>query len=259
MCLILIAYGVHPENRFILAANRDEFYERPSAPLAYWEDTPQILAGRDRTAWGTWLGVTPAGRLAAITNYRNPSHSKSQAPTRGDIVRNYLAGAKSPLSYLQRLQKTAHLYNGFNLFVADDANLYYFSNVSNQIKKLDAGYFGLSNHLLNTPWPKVTKGINFLRHFIEKRSQLEPESLFGLLSDKSIPPDGQLPDTGIGLEWERRLGAIFISSPTYGTRCSSLVFMTHQGEVHFLERTFDTTLEKPEKPVTREFKFALAR
>jgi uncharacterized protein with NRDE domain len=259
MCLILLAHEVHPEYRLILAANRDEFYDRPSAPLAYWDEAPSILAGKDLKAFGTWLGITRTGRLAAITNYRNPSHQKSQAPSRGDIVKNYLVGEIAPGSYLKRLQSSAGEYNGFNLLLADYHELFYYSNISNQISPLGAGYYGLSNHLLNTPWPKVKNATHAMRQIAEKGSALDPESLFDLLSDPQIPPDEKLPDTGVGIEWERRLGAIFIRSPIYGTRCSSIVLISWDNHVRFMERTFNTTSDRAAQPVTRDVEFILKR
>jgi uncharacterized protein with NRDE domain len=155
MCLILLAYAANPTHRLIVLANRDEHYSRPTAPLDFWQDHPQVLAGRDLEHHGTWMGVTRTGRLAAITNYRAPHLLKKDAPSRGHLVSGFLLSDEPPAQYLRRVLAKADAYNGFNLIVGDSTDLFYYSNMEGTIRKLEPGIYGLSNHLLDTPWPKV--------------------------------------------------------------------------------------------------------
>lgn len=235
MCLILFAYEEHPRYRLVLAANRDEFYERPTAPAAFWEDDSGVLAGRDLRNGGTWLGVTRTGRFAAVTNYRGAEESRPDAPSRGALVASFLRGREAADAYLVRLAMNAERYNGFNLLVGDVDNLCYFSNRENEVRRLEPGVYGLSNHLLNTPWPKVEAGRAALRHTIAR--PFEPDALLDLLADTTTAPDEALPDTGVGLEWERVLSPRFIETPAYGTRSSSVLLVDREGEVTFVERT----------------------
>jgi uncharacterized protein with NRDE domain len=238
MCLVLFAYQCHPLYRLILAANRDEFYQRPTAPLDFWTDHPQVLAGRDLEQNGTWLGVTRNGRLAAITNYRDPKALKSNAPSRGHLVSDYLLGSVAPEPYLRKIQATAHQYSGFNLLVGHGQELFYYSNFGPGIKRVAPGVHGLSNHLLDTPWPKVTLGKSrFMATLGQSRALLE-DALFGLLLDQTVAPDTQLPHTGVDLTWERLLSPMFISSPGYGTRCSSVLMIDMAGRIQFSERVW---------------------
>ncbi len=238
MCLILLANDVHPDYRLILVANRDEFYDRPTAPAGLWQESPCVLAGRDLHGWGSWLGVTRTGRLAALSNYREPQAHRHNAPSRGKLVSDYLGGDTPPAAYLAMLQERAAGYNGFNLMVGDGAGLSYFSNRQGAPRRLSAGIYGLSNHLLDTPWPKVVRGREALAALLANEGALEPEACFALLADRSVAPDQLLPVTGVGLELERALSAIFIATPTYGTRASTLVFIDRQNNLTFLERSF---------------------
>ena len=158
MCLLLLALHSHPDYKLVIAANRDEYYERPTATAAFWEDAPGLLAGRDLRAGGTWLGITTEGRIAAITNFRAPGSEKSRAPSRGNLVSDFLLGRDSPGDYLSGLEKQAHQYNGFNLIVGRTDELYWYSNRGGQSRSLSPGIYGVSNSLLDTPWPKVTQG-----------------------------------------------------------------------------------------------------
>lgn len=239
MCLILLAYESHPACRLVVAANRDEFYARPTRRAAFWEDAPDVLAGRDLTHGGTWLGVTRAGRVAAVTNFRDPSRQSADAPSRGHLVGDFLRGAETPRSYLERLAARASAYNGFNLLVGDARGLYYFSNREGEVRELTPGLYGLSNHLLDTPWPKVERGKTALSEVLEK-SDGPPaaEQLFGLLAGREPAPDDALPDTGVGLEAERMLSPLFIGGAGYGTRSSTVVLFERAGRVTFAERSF---------------------
>jgi uncharacterized protein with NRDE domain len=238
MCLILFSYNQHPDYQLILAANRDEFYDRPTIPLAFWDDAPNVLAGRDLKGSGTWLGITKNRRIAAITNFREPDLFKPDAPSRGLLISNYLTGTEAPRTYLKSIRTLAHRYNGFNLILGDTSGLFYYSNRSNQIKELKPGLYGLSNRLLDTPWPKVENGKAGLKKLLAEKKQINLKNIFSLLSDRKTAPDDQLPDTGIGKMWERILSAIFITSDTYGTRSSSIVTIDRSHEASFTERSF---------------------
>jgi uncharacterized protein with NRDE domain len=258
MCLILLSYDVHPVYRMVLAANRDEYYSRPTAPIAFHDDSPEILGGRDLKHHGMWLGVTRAGRIAAITNYRDQGVKISGAPSRGFLVRDFLAGDSSPRDYLEHVKSDKDRYHGYNLLIGDRSGLFYYSNRGDRIRKLTSGMYGLSNHLLNTPWPKIAKGKSGLDNLLNEKGKINPENIFDLLKDGSVPPDHMLPDTGVGLEWERVLSPLFITSEFYGTRSSSIIFIEREGEITFMERTFiqDGGVSKAEK--TREYTFQMS-
>ncbi|MBZ4654259.1 MAG: hypothetical protein JG781_1598 [Peptococcaceae bacterium] len=236
MCLILLAYKYHPRYRLIIASNRDEFYNRPTAPAKFWEDYEDVLAGRDLEQMGTWLGITKRGRFAALTNYRDPSLRSNTAQSRGILVRNYLCSHEFPVHYLEGVKKTRHLYNPFNLFVGDLNQLLYYSSVNNCIKDVPPGIHGLSNSFLDTPWPKVVKGKKVLADCLEENDVL-PNDLFNILADAKVVEDQELPDTGVGMEWERILSPIFITSPDYGTRSSTVIMIDYDNHVLFMEKS----------------------
>ena len=255
MCLILFAYQYHPRYHLVLAANRDEFYARPTAPLDYWPDHPEVLAGRDLEQQGTWLGVGRQGRLAAITNYRDPKSIKANAPSRGHLVSDFLTGTLHPEEYLQQIGESAGHYNGFNLLVGDADSLFYFSNRGGPPQELKPGLYGISNHLLDTDWPKIYRGKQALSQVLAQEQDLSPEKLFLLMQDQTVAPDNQLPDTGIARDWEAVLSAIFITSPHYGTRSSSVVLIDKDGRVGFDERTWKPARASPHAEDTRHFQF----
>lgn len=255
MCLILLAYHHHPRYPLILAANRDEFYERPTQALDFWPDHPEIAAGRDLKRMGTWLGVNRHGHLAAVTNYREAGIQRPEARSRGHLVSDFLAGRTAVTSYLHRLHAESRLYNGFNLIVGDARELYYYSNRGEKPSPVQPGIHGLSNHLLDTPWPKVRDGQSRMAAILaENDSAIHRQRLLEALEDQRVPPDDQLPDTGVDPEWERMLAPVFITSPAYGTRCSSLVTIDTQGEVNFTEITWHPAETRPilkgEKQIT---------
>jgi uncharacterized protein with NRDE domain len=239
MCLILFSFNEHPDYTLILAANRDEFFNRPAKPLEFWEDEPSVLAGKDLTGGGAWLGVTRSIRFAAITNFRDSYELKNDAPTRGSLVRNFLCSQLSPEEYIKQIQNIGHNYNGFNLLVGVKDKIWYYSNHSSMILNVPKGFHGLSNHLLNTPWPKITTGKIKLNP-IFSQPNIDIEAVFQVLGDSSNPPPDNLPDTGVGPKWERILAPLFIHSAFYGTRCSSLLTIKRTGEVMFIERTFSS-------------------
>ena len=235
MCLILFAYQVHPDYPLIMAANRDEFYERPTAPAAFWEDAPHVLAGRDLEKGGTWMGVTRTGRFAAITNYRAPGQNRTDMKSRGFLVSDYLIGVEEPRAYLQRVQQERESYNGFNLLAGDTKSLYYYSPILDEIKKVPPGIHGLSNAVLDTPWPKVRKGSERLKQTLSYKTIEEP-FLLSILSDSEEAPEEELPETGVGKEWEKLLSPLFIQSDKYGTRSSTILTVNHERNVMFTEK-----------------------
>jgi uncharacterized protein with NRDE domain len=253
MCLILLAYDAHPLYRLILAANRDEFFSRPAAPAAFWNDSPQLLAGRDLKEGGTWLGVAKSGRIAAITNYREPRAERQNAPSRGGLVSGFLAGSMSVEDYLAFLSREGASYNGFNLIFGDMKRLCWFSNRGEEPQFLQPGIHGLSNHLLDTPWPKVNNGKKAVECLVATGKRIDPDALFAILADRTVAPDALLPDTGVGIELERFLSPPFISTPTYGTRSSSVIFIERKGKVTFIEKTHNGQPEDM-KSVTFQFR-----
>lgn len=254
MCLVFFHYDTHPAYRLIVAANRDEFYDRPTAPAVFWDDSPDLLAGRDLKEGGTWLGITRTGRMAALTNYRDPHSQKEDAPSRGMIISDFLRGREGPLDYLQKLARNADQYNHFSLILGDRFNLYFFSSRGGILRSLSPGMYGLSNHLLNTHWPKVERGKKALESLLSKEKRPSPEAIFDILMDRSRADDKLLPDTGVGLEWERILSAIFIISPGYGTRSSTVLMIDREDNVTFVERVFDS---EPDSPETTRYEFKI--
>jgi len=254
MCLILLAYDVHPGYRLILAANRDEFFARPSAPVGYWDDAPQILAGRDLKDGGTWLGITRSGRIAALTNYRDPGSERRDAPSRGSLVRGFLQGDGSVEEYLAILRREGGSYNGFNLIFGEMDRLCWFSNHHESHLFLGPGIHGLSNRILDTPWPKVSRGKDALARIVEGSSEISVEQLLAVLADRTVPADEELPETGVGIELERLLSPIFISSPAYGTRSSTVILIDREDRVTFFERSFNGG---PGEPKDTEWRFTI--
>lgn len=225
MCLIVFAWQVVPGLPLVVAGNRDEFYDRPATPADWWNDHPQVYAGRDLRGGGTWMGVTRGGRFAAITNIRAPSEKRADAPSRGMLVADYLTGETSPEQYVERISTHAHLFNGFNLLVGDRGKLLWFSNGAQDDerngKALQPGIYGLSNGTLDTPWPKV---VRTKAQFGSLLCQGAPEeAYFEMLADTTRASDCRLPRTGVGLERERMLSSVCIESPEYGTRASTVV------------------------------------
>jgi uncharacterized protein with NRDE domain len=237
MCVLFIAYRRHPRHPLIVLANRDEFYDRPTAPAARWEDHPQVTAGRDLVAGGTWLGISDSGRFAAVTNFRDPSRPEGTI-SRGRLVADILIENARAAEYIQTIATQAGNYSGFNLVVADDAGVHYFSNASDRpSRKLEPGVYGLSNHLLNTPWPKVSSGLAAFEKLIEL-DEFSKDAAFALLADETLAADNDLPDTGVGIDKERLLSSIFIRSPIYGTRSSTVVLADQNWNLQLEERVF---------------------
>lgn len=246
MCLIVFAWRAHPRFPLVVAANRDEFYGRPTAPAAFWDDRPELLAGRDLSAGGTWLGVTRGGRFAAVTNVREPGRPPPEgAWSRGRLVAGFLAGDGSTAAYLDRVSGDADRFAGFNLLAGDGDTLGWLSNRGDGARLLEPGVYGVSNALLDTPWPKVELGKADLRSVIASSAagsatdeEMEAR-LFASLARRDPAPDARLPATGVGTEFERALSSAFIATPGYGTRSSTVLTVDIDGRVSFTERTVE--------------------
>lgn len=251
MCIISFDYKQHPKYKLIVVANRDEFYRRPTEAAHFWEDEPNLVAGRDLQARGTWLGMTKDKRFAALTNYRDLDNERADKRSRGEIITNFLTSNDSPQAYLQKLDAISDEYNGFNVLVGSADELYYYGNQQNKIVEIEPGTHSISNHLLNTPWPKVRRARENLSDYISKHEELEVERLFEQLDNRELAKDDLLPDTGVGLELERQLSPIFIQTENYGTRASTVILVSHDNEVTFIERTFNSGSFKFE----RKFEF----
>jgi len=235
MCLLAFAWQVRPDYPLVLIGNRDEFYARPAQAIDYWSDAPHVLAGRDEQEGGTWLGVTKDGRWAALTNYREPNAAKG-ALSRGHLVAEFLKGTDEPLAYVQQLATQAELYSGFNLLVGHRQQAAVLSNRGTPPQELTAGIYGLSNQLLDSPWPKTQRLKAGLTELLAQQ-QINIEQALSLLQDQTQPLDEELPDTGVGLVWERLLATAFIKSPIYGTRASS-VLLLGKNTIQLIEQTW---------------------
>ena len=242
MCLIVFAWQVIPGVPLIAAANRDEFYDRPTTAADNWPEAPHVIAGRDLKAGGTWMGVTQEGgagaRFAAITNIRGPLERRQDAPSRGALVAGFLAGEMSAEEYIAHIAPGSDAYNGFNLVLGDRNSLYWFSNRgvedARNGKQLEPGIYGVSNGLLDAPWPKV---VRTKAQFASLLCQGAPEdAYFEMLADTTRAPDARLPDTGIAIEIERQLSAVCIETPGYGTRTSTVVKLYSNAPAELHER-----------------------
>ncbi|AXS79914.1 NRDE family protein [Dechloromonas sp. HYN0024] len=233
MCLIVVGWRVDPDYPLVVAANRDEFYARPTAALARWPDAPQVIGGLDLQAGGTWLGISESGRFAAVTNVREPG--MAQGPkSRGALTRSFLTGTLAAGDYASQIDGTQ--YSGFNLLLGDGETLVYCSNRDGPPRPLAPGIYGLSNHLLDSPWPKLLAA---RQRFAEALPRLPDQSaFFDLLADQTIVADENLPRTGVPIEWERLLSAIFVKSENYGTRASTVLMQAADGEITVHENSF---------------------
>jgi uncharacterized protein with NRDE domain len=253
MCLIFFSLKQHPTYKLIVAANRDEFYNRQTAAAGFWKDYPNIVGGKDLEANGTWMGMTKSGKISMLTNYRDPKNINPNAPSRGQLVSDYLEQNILPEDYLKQIEPKAQAYNGFNLLVGNSEEFYYLSNYQTGIDKVTIGLHGLSNHLLETPWPKVKSGKQKFELLLTSES-ITSQKLFEFLYDGERATDDQLPDTGIGLERERALSSMFIKSPGYGSRCSTVILIDQENHVEFSERVYDlATFEY----TTKTFRFRI--
>jgi uncharacterized protein with NRDE domain len=239
MCLVLVVWRAHPLYPCLVAANRDEFHARPTARAEWWPDHPHILAGRDLEAGGTWLGVTRTGRFAALTNYRDPEQQRrAGVRSRGSLVAGMLESGASVAESLAHLRAVGGDYNGFNLIFSDGERLGIYESARGAGRELRPGIYGLSNHLLDTPWPKVQNAKTRLEAALLGLTDTAP--LLDLLRDDRPASDAQLPRTGVSLEWERLLSSAFVRAPDYGTRCSTIIRIERQGRAYFDEWSWDS-------------------
>ncbi|MCH7408754.1 NRDE family protein [Belliella sp. DSM 111904] len=237
MCLITFNWKNHPKYKLILVANRDEFFQRPSAPLHKWESG--FYAGKDLKAGGTWMGVHPNGRFAALTNYRDLKNLKKNPKTRGNLVKDFLEGGSSPFDFLKRVALEKDDYEGFNLLVGEGDSVFYFSNYKEGIEEIEPGTYGLSNALLDTPWTKLTLAKSKLRQSIAN-DMLDPVQLMQVVHSKKMDPEELLPDTGATLYQEKHLSAQFIKiDDYYGTVNTTVLLWGNDGKIEVFERTFD--------------------
>jgi uncharacterized protein with NRDE domain len=238
MCLLVAAYDFHPDYRLVLVGHRDEFHARPTAPLGWWPDSPDLLAGRDLEAGGTWLGLHREGRLAVLTNFRGEGSQRPGTPSRGLLIPAFLARNEPAEDFGRRLADTAADYSGFNLLAFDGATLAYTANRPEPVSwRLPAGLYGLSNHLLDTPWPKVVRARERVRAALEA-GVASPRALFSAVQDREPARDAELPSTGLDRDTERLVSAPFIVNPVYGTRCTTVVLLDREGLVRVEERRY---------------------
>jgi uncharacterized protein with NRDE domain len=252
MCLLMLAWRCHPRYRLIVAANRDEYHERPTAPLGRWPAPDNILAGKDLRAGGTWMGLDRQHRFGAVTNFREMQRPRRSAPSRGLLVPEWLRGQESPESFLARLEVEAPGYAGMNLLISDTDQLWYACNRADRFARaLPPGIYGLSNEFLDTPWPKVRRVREAFESWLARPSTDPVEELFTLLADRT-PATGTPVPTGLTPEWERTLSAPFVVHPTYGTRSSTVLLLEPSGSAVMAERRFD-----PQGEPTGETEFFL--
>jgi uncharacterized protein with NRDE domain len=252
MCLILLAWRVHPEFPCVLAANRDEFHDRESAAADWWPGEAGILAGRDLHAGGTWLGVTRQGRFAALTNFRDVGPRRATAPSRGTLVSELLESGRSVAESLSYLESAGPRFNPFNILFSDGRRLGVYESAVGEGRELGPGVFGLSNHLLDTPWPKVENAKSALTAALA--DPRDTDAILHLLRDDRPANDGDLPRTGVTLEWERLLSSAFVRAADYGTRCSTLFRIDERSAAVFYEWSWD---RRSEASGTKCFEFAI--
>ena len=237
MCLMILAWQTHPEFPLIVVANRDEYHQRPSTPLHFWTDAPDILAGRDLKGGGTWLGVNRNGRWAGVTNYREGRENPAPR-SRGDLTREFLQGGMPAVDYAGQVIRHGADYNGFNLLVGDSETLAYCSNRHSAAKILPPGIYSLSNHLLDSPWPKAEHAKAALTALLQKQQTPDFSSLAACLQRQAPFADEVLPDTGVGIALERMLSPPFICGHEYGTRCTSVLLMSRAGTMEMTEQNY---------------------
>lgn len=245
MCLILVALGAHERYPFVLAANRDEFHHRATAAAGHWSDAPSVFGGRDLEKGGSWLALSQRGALAAVTNYRDPTRKLAAPQSRGLLVSSFVRDTESAQDFVTAALARGNQYDGFSLLAADASGVWYGSNRGGDARRLGPGLHGLSNHLLDTPWPKVRRAKAALSAALQLDGPELTEALFALLADDTRALDTELPSTGVSLDWERQLSPVFIRMDGYGTRASTIVLVDRHGEARFLERSFDAAGSNP--------------
>ncbi len=248
MCFILLAYHSHPDYPLIVAANRDEFYQRPAQSANWWGTTPGLLAGRDLQAGGTWLGINRQGRFATVTNYRAPSQFHPNRRSRGELVTSFLLSEQAVDQFAATIKNTSDQYNPFNILLGDQQRLCYCNNQESTLINLEPGVYALGNALLDTPWPKLVDAKNRFYSALASRD-FNRNILFEILASRDIYADHLLPDTGLSIERERTLSALFIEDAEYGTRCTTLITISKKGNIYFEERNYRGVFTGPVNPV----------
>ena len=237
MCLIIFSWRPEAKHPLVMLSNRDEFYKRPTAEAHFWKDNPDIFGGRDEVAWGSWLALNKSGRLAAVTNYRKwpvPAANIS----RGQLVEGYLNSQHPTDEFMQSIEDNANQYSGFNFLAGDVNNLYYYSNFGSSFQKVEPGIYGISNELIDSPWPKLVKAKDAVSRALNTDNYATPSTLLSIMQDTEIAPDHLLPITGIGIEGERLRSSAFIASDDYGTRNTSILIFNRNNEVYWHEQTY---------------------
>lgn len=240
MCLILFGLNHHSTYKLVLAANRDEFFARPTIAADFWHNK-SVLSGRDVQSGGTWLGLTTEGRFIAITNYRDKNRDIPKQHSRGEISKSFLTGDQKAVPFMKTLSWKKDAFSGFNILISDDAfdTMYHYSNISDKVTQVEAGVHGLSNHYLDTPWPKVTGSKSALEQ-IMRSGEIKPNKLISMLANPTPARDQELPNTGISFDLEKKLSPVFISMKDYGTRCSTVILVDHNNHLTFLEVSYNT-------------------
>ena len=256
MCVIYLSYQQDPYRPLLIVANRDEYYERPTKKAHFWEEDEDILGGKDLKSGGTWFAIHRDGRWIILTNYRDPSRKVSAPRSRGLLLKNYLLSKASAENFAEDIKSYTKIrnYEGFSLLWGDLQKLYFYSNIEQKAQELTAGLYGLSNHLLDTPWPKIVEGKKALAKLLQKEKPPSTDALFSFLQDPKIAEDAHLPDTGVGMEWERVLSARFICSPEYGTRASTLFHIDTSSKAYFAEQSYGREARQEGR---QEFSFPL--
>lgn len=244
MCLILFAHNAESRLPLVVAANRDEFYTRPTRQADFWpasKANPAVLAGKDLQAGGTWLGITTSGRFAAVTNIRDPSQPERKTRSRGELTLNFLQGNLSPAEYSKQVQSRFEQYAGFNLLIADRDSIFYLNNHHGVAERLKPGVYGLSNGLLDAPWPKITRGRTLLQQMLSGKAELNTDQLLAMMNDRSVAKDAELPSTGVSKELERSLSSTFIYNPDrlYCTLCSTAIIVDAENNCRFSEQNYN--------------------
>lgn len=252
MCLIVFSYKSNPSYPFVLATNRDEFYGRPTQAAHIWQTSPKIIAGKDKEAGGTWLGVSETGRFAALTNHRKMDDVKEDTTSRGIIVKDFLLSERNPREYLGELQRDGDQFNGFNLIAGNFDDLYYMSNRKEGIYKIKPGIHAVSNAFLNTPWPKTVYAAEVFQEILNNGGADE-EKLFEMLKHDERYPIDRLPDTGLPKEMEKAVSSVFIQTDNYGTRSSTLLTVDNHHSVHFVEKSYIPGTRKVDQTVRFDF------
>ncbi len=244
MCLIVFAHQAEPSYPLVMAANRDEFFSRPTQHATLWESSCRhkaILAGKDLVSGGTWLGITRNGRFSAVTNIKNPSESEQKPRSRGELTINFLQSDISVDEYTSNLAGQFDQFEGFNLLLGDGHNMFYINNFERVVTKLEPGFYGLSNGRLNSDWPKVNRVRNGLQQLLKKEKPISTDQLIAMMNDRELSPDTNLPDTGQTTELEKVISSAFIMNTGhgYGTLCSTAIIKEANGNTHFNEQNYD--------------------